>query len=370
MILFAIFCLVIFIQVYFYLRIFKNLKKCNSPGDPTFSLPVSIVVCAKNEENNLKVLLPALIAQKYPSFELVLVNDHSQDDSLKFMLGFQSEQEKKGNPIEIKIINLSEPESSGKKNALTKGILNASHENILLTDADCIPASDYWLKGMTAKLTGEKTISLGYGAYKKISGSFLNKLIRYETMLTALQYFSYAKMGIPYMGVGRNLAYKKSVFIGANGFINHAEIASGDDDLYISQVANENNTAQCVEQGAFTYSQPKTSLSSWIRQKRRHITTAGHYKSFHQCALGLYFISQLLFWLLLPILLINENFVLFVLYLVVIRFIIWFDKIIGAAKTLEEQDLILIAPLLEICLICIQLIIFVANIFSPPKKWQ
>ncbi|MDZ7614987.1 MAG: hypothetical protein U5K51_15795 [Flavobacteriaceae bacterium] len=169
---------------------------------------------------------------------------------------------------------------------------------------------------------------------------------------------------------GRNLAYKKSVFLAANGFKDHAEIASGDDDLYISQVANAYNTAQCIEQGAFTYSQPKTSPGTWIRQKRRHITTAGHYRSFHKYALGLYFLSQLLFWALLPFLLIKENYVLFVLYLVVIRFIIWYNKIIGAAKNLREQDLILIAPLLEICLICVQLTIFVANIFSPPKKWQ
>ncbi|MDZ7614986.1 MAG: glycosyltransferase [Flavobacteriaceae bacterium] len=212
MILFAIFCLVSFIQIFYYLLIFKNLKKCNSPGDPAYSSPVSVVVCAKNEENNLKVLLPALIAQKYTHFELVLVNDHSQDDSLKFMLGFQSAQEKNGNQIKIKIIDLQEPESSGKKNALTKGILNASNENILLTDADCVPASDGWLKGMTAKLTEEKTISLGYGGYNKISGSFLNKLIRYETMLTALQYFSYAKMGKTLHGCREEISPIKKVF--------------------------------------------------------------------------------------------------------------------------------------------------------------
>jgi glycosyltransferase involved in cell wall biosynthesis len=370
MILFAIFCLVIFIQIFFYLYIFKNLKRCNSAVDPAFASPVSVVVCAKNEADNLKMLLPALAEQSYPSFELLLVNDFSQDNTLKVMQDFRSEQKKYGRQLEINIIDIPENESSGKKHALTRGILNAGHEFILLTDADCIPATAHWLRGMANKFTEEKTIVLGYGPYRKINASFLNKLIRYETLLTALQYFSYAKMGQAYMGVGRNLAYKKSVFIKTNGFQEHAGIASGDDDLFVSQAATAKNTALCAEPETFMYSQPKTSFGEWIRQKRRHITTAGHYRGFHQIALGLYFISQLFFWGLLPFLLMNENYVYFVLYLVLLRFLFWYYRIIGSAKILKEQDLIILAPLLEICLICVQLIIIAANLFSPPKKWQ
>ncbi len=370
MILFAIFCLVIFIQIFFYLYIFKNLKRCNSAVDPAFASPVSVVICAKNEAHNLKVLLPALAEQSYPFFEVVLVNDFSRDNTLKVMQDFRSEQENKGRQIEINIIDIPENESSGKKQALTRGILHAGHEYILLTDADCIPSTVHWLRGMVNKFTEEKTIVLGYGPYKKIKASFLNKLIRYETLLTALQYFSYAKMGHAYMGVGRNLAYKKSVFIKTNGFQEHAGIASGDDDLFVSQAATAKNTALCIEPEAFTYSQPKRNFGDWIRQKRRHITTAGHYRGFHQFALGLYFISQLFFWGLLPFILMNENYGYFVLYLVLLRFLIWYNRIIGSAKILKEQDLIILAPLLEICLICVQLTIFAANLFSPPKKWQ
>jgi len=370
MILFAIFCLVIFIQIFFYFFIFKNLKRCNSAVDPAFASPVSVVVCARNEADNLKMLLPALAEQNYPSFEVVLVNDFSRDNTLKVMHDFQFEQKKYGRQLEINIIDIPENESSGKKQALTRGILHANHENILLTDADCIPASAYWLRGMVNKFNQEKTIVLGYGPYEKIKASFLNKLIRYETLLTALQYFSYAKMGRAYMGVGRNLAYKKSVFVKANGFQEHAGIASGDDDLFVGQAATAKNTALCTEPETFTYSQPKTSFGDWIRQKRRHITTAGHYRGSHQFALGLYFMSQLFFWGLLPFLLMNENYGLFVLYLVLLRFLIWYIRIISSAKILKEQDLIILAPLLEICLICVQLTIFAANLFSPPKKWQ
>lgn len=370
MILFAIFCLVIFIQIFFYLYIFKNLKRCNSAVDPAFASPVSVVICARDEEDNLKVLLPALAEQSYPCFELLLVNDFSQDDTLKVMQDFRSVQEKKGRQIEIRIIDIRENESLGKKHALTTGILHANHEIILLTDADCIPATVHWLRGMVNKFSVDKTIVLGYGPYKKIKASFLNKLIRYETLLTAIQYFSFAKMGHAYMGVGRNLAYKKSVFVKANGFQEHAGIASGDDDLFVSQAATAKNTALCTEPEAFTYSQPKRNFGDWIRQKRRHITTAGHYRGFHQFALGLYFISQLFFWGLLPFLLMNENYGYFVLYLVLLRFLIWYNRIISSAKILKEQDLIILAPLLEICLICVQLTIFAANLFSPPKKWQ
>lgn len=370
MILFAIFCLVIFIQIFFYLYFFKNLKRCKSSSDPTFASLVSVVICARDEEANLKALLPALAEQSYPPFELVLVNDFSQDNTLKVMQDFRSEMEKNGCEIAIRIVDIPENESSGKKKALTRGILNAGHEIILLTDADCVPATPQWLREMVNKFNQEKTIVLGYGPYKKIKASFLNKLIRYETLITALQYFSYAKRGKAYMGVGRNLAYKKSIFIKTNGFQEHAGIASGDDDLFISQAATANNTSLCIEPAAFTYSQPKTSLNNWIRQKRRHITTAGHYRGFHQFALALYFISQVFFWGLLPFLLMNENYVYFVLYLVLIRFLIWYSKIMSSAKILKEQDLIILAPLLEICLICVQLTIFVANLFSTPKKWR
>ena len=98
-------------------------------------------------------------------------------------------------------------------------------------------------------------IVLGYGAYKKYPG-ILNKLIRFETFHTALQYFSYALAGKPYMGVGRNLSYRKEAFLRNKGFsaINH--IPSGDDDLFINMIATKTNTAIVIDKEAHTLSEP------------------------------------------------------------------------------------------------------------------
>lgn len=112
-----------------------------------------------------------------------------------------------------------------------------------------------------------KTIVLGYGAYEKVKNSFLNKIIRFETMLTATQYFSWAKIGKPYMGVGRNLAYKKEEFFNVRGFMDHMKIRSGDDDLFINQAATKKNTAILYTPESFTFSEPKTTFSSWVYQK-------------------------------------------------------------------------------------------------------
>ena len=144
-----------------------------------------------------------------------------------------------------------------KKYALTLGIKAAKKEYLLFTDADCYPTSKDWITAMSSQFTKQKTIVLGYGGYEKIANSFLNKIIRYETLLTATQYFSWAKMGKPYMGVGRNLAYKKEEFFNVNGFIDHIQIRSGDDDLFINQAADSDNTTIAYSPESFTYSASK-----------------------------------------------------------------------------------------------------------------
>ena len=169
-----------------------------------------------------------------------------------------------------------------------------------------VRTSENWISEMTSHFSFKKTIVLGYGAYDKIKGSFLNKIIRYETVLTAIQYFSWAKIGKPYMGVGRNLAYKKSEFFGVNGFINHIRVRSGDDDLFINEAANsKSNTAICYNLEGFTYSEPKTTYKDWFNQKRRHVSTAKHYKGFDKFQLALlFYFSDTLYYF-------GNNFVIF-----------------------------------------------------------
>lgn len=355
---------VLLIQAFYFLGVFSLFSWSKTKEKPTQNFPVSVIVCAKNEAKNLQILAPLLLKQNYPKFELVLINDRSTDDTLDVI------KEIAAKDTRVKIVDIEENEQfwGSKKYALTLGIKAAKHEHLLFTDADCIPNSDNWINAMTQNFDANKHVILGYGTYKKENG-FLNKLIRYETLLTALQYFSYAKFGAPYMGVGRNLAYTKSAFFSVNGFINHMNIRSGDDDLFVNEVATKKNTAICFDADTFTKSNPKKTFKEWLLQKRRHISTASHYKKSHKFLLGLFYFSQIFFWVLAIILSALAVKPLIVLPLIGLRFLIFYLIIFFSAKKLQEKDLILFALFFEFSLILIQLRIFIGNLFSKPTHW-
>ena len=257
-----------------------------------------------------------------------------------------------------------------KKFALTLGIKAASNEYLLFTDADCYPKSKDWIKEMSAQFTKEKTIVLGYGAYERIKGSFLNKIIRFETLLTATQYFSWAKLGKPYMGVGRNMAYKREEFFKTNGFIDHMKIRSGDDDLFINQAAKAKNTTISYSPESFTYSKPKTNFKDWFTQKRRHVATAKHYKSFDRMQLAIFYASQLLF-ILLPIVLLAFQYQwIVVTSLIGVRYLFAWISLGFAAGKLQEKDVMYWFPFIEIFIIFTQLNVFITNTFSKPVHWK
>lgn len=366
--LFIAFIVIFCIQCIYYLFIFGNFSfSKTTTNNTTFSKAVSVIICAKNEAKNLKKNIPHFLDQDYNNFEIVLINDASRDGSLKVMEQFRSKF-----PSKIKIVDVLPNEQfwCSKKYALTLGIKAASNEYLLFSDADCKPVSKNWIKQMSINFTEKKQIILGYGAYKKIENSFLNKLIRFETLLTAVQYFSYTKIGIPYMGVGRNLAYTKTTFFKANGFVNHMHrIRSGDDDLFINQVATKNNTTFCILEDSFTESSPKTTFKSWIQQKRRHISTVSYYKTIHKYLLGIFYSSQLLFWLLSIILLSWQFNLTNLLIIIFLRQFILYITIGFSAKKLNEIDLILFLPFYEIFLIFIQMFIFIKNLISKPTYW-
>jgi len=370
MFLFVAFCIVVLIQTYFYLFLFKkfSFSKTSSLSENN-SFPVSVVICAKNEAKNLKRFLPFIAEQNYPDYEIILVDDHSTDSTKKVMQNFKKHYKENPHISRIKIISITaDNQAKGKKNALTKGIEAASNEYILLTDADCKPVSNEWISYMISKFDKEKAVVLGYGAYIKKS-SFLNKLIRFETLLTALQYFSFALNGMAYMGVGRNMAYTKQIFKKVGGFVKHKGITSGDDDLFVNAVATKNNVSVCYHKRSFTESVPAKSFSKWFHQKKRHITTANKYSLKHQLLLGIFFLSQFLFYFLAVMLLFKGVYQVFVIFLILFRFLIWYITIARSAKKLNEKDLIIFAPFYEIGIICLQLCIFISNLISPPKKW-
>lgn len=262
------------------------------------TLPVSVVICARNESRNLQENLPLIMTQDYPDFEVVVVNDCSTDDSSTIL----NQLENKYPNLKVVTVNEHKRFKTGKKFALTMGIKAAKNEHLLLTDADCKPASSYWIKRMQEKFSDQQEIVLGYSPYQK-TGKFLNTFIRFETIKTAINYLSAALNNHPYMGVGRNLAYTKSLFFRSKGFAAHLHLISGDDDLFINQTATAFNTAVQINPEAHTYSETKTNLSDYYRQKRRHMGVGKYYKSRNRILITLDALSGFLFYTLFTILL-------------------------------------------------------------------
>lgn len=292
-IVFYVFAAVTLVQLFYYLYFFRRVAFYkSSPKNQSQQHPVSVIICARDEDENLARNLPGVLVQEYPTtHEVIVVNDNSLDDS-KYILAELKKTFKR-----LQVVELSQEAKliAGKKYPLSIGIKEAKHEVLLLTDADCVPATEHWVHKMQDAFANGVEVALGYGAYKKAPG-FLNKVIRFETFHTALQYFGYALAGKPYMGVGRNLAYRRDVFIRNKGFSSINHIPSGDDDLFINKVANKHNTTVVLDKDAFTLSAPKATWRDWMRQKKRHYSTGKFYKASHKFLLGLYTLSFFLFY--------------------------------------------------------------------------
>lgn len=366
LILLYVFIGILAIQLFYYLIVFGKFAFARNQQITPKRIPISVIVCAKNEAENVKKFVPLLAEQNYPDYEIVLIDDASSDETLELFEAFERQYSN------IKLVKVQNNEAfwGNKKFALTLGIKAASKEYLLFTDADCYPTSKDWITNMSSRFTMHKTIVLGYSAYEKIKGSFLNKIIRFETMLTATQYFAWAKMGRPYMGVGRNLAYKREEFFRVNGFIDHMSVRSGDDDLFINQAAKGSNTTVCYTTDSFTVSEPKKTWKDWFNQKRRHVSTAKLYKGFDKFQLGLYYFSQLFFLLVAIVLLAFQFQWMIVAGLVVFRYIFAWTTLGYAAGKLKEKDVMYWFPIIEIILIFTQLNVFFTNIFSKPVHWK
>ncbi len=286
-------CFSTFIQVLYYTLIFGKLAfyKAKTPVPNDDLPPVSIIISARNEYDNLEKNLISFLEQDYPNFEVIVVNDCSWDDSQKLLEYYQETY-----PI-LKICQIQEQEKypTGKKFALTMGIKAAQYNQLFFTDADCEPASKMWLQIMQSRFENNKEIVLGFSPSKRYPG-LLNLFIRFEDVFTAIAYFSAAIGKNAFMGIGRNMAYTRDLFFKHKGFASHQHILSGDDDLFVNQVATPTNVSIQLDPDSFIYTEPKKTYETWQRQKSRHVSTGKYYKAKHQVFLGTYYASLILFY--------------------------------------------------------------------------
>jgi len=308
------------------------MKKRRIEGNNKTFPPVSVVVAAKDEARYLNMLIDRIFSQNYQEFELVIVNDRSVDETQDILNQANSQYENL-RVIEIK----SKPAKfNGKKFALTEGIKAAKHELILLTDADCIPLGNHWVSHRISSLNENSEFSLGYSQYFKTRG-LLNYFIRYETLLTGIQYLGMALIGKPYMGVGRNLMYRKQIFEANNGFKGVENVTGGDDDLLVNKLANKSNTVASLGRESITFSHPKISWKSFLRQKIRHLSVGKYYRLRDKIVLGVFTLSNIVWWIIFASLILSGyNFHLLAAILLV-RFFFQYSLFAVSVKKLGDN---------------------------------
>jgi poly-beta-1,6-N-acetyl-D-glucosamine synthase len=288
-------CLVVAVYYLIWFRV-SGSRKLIPEKTPSPSIPLSVIICAHNEKKNLEKNLPFIMAQDYPQFEVLVVNDGSWDGTADLLDTLAA-----ANP-RLKVVTLDHEKvkKTGKKLALTLGIKAAQCDHFVLTDADCYPASTQWLSHIAAGFSGGKDLVLGVSPYAR-KNSILNLFVRFETLITAMQYVAMARKGKAYMGVGRNMAYTRRLFFSVKGFANHHHLNAGDDDLFVQDAATANNVNVCVHPESQTLSDSAKGFRSWWRQKRRHLYVGKHYGSKVRRFLGLLALVQVLFYMVMPV---------------------------------------------------------------------
>ena len=329
------------------------------------NVPVSVIISARNEADKLPENLPPILEQNYPDFEVIVVNDCSVDNSENVLKEIQLKYPN------LKIVTVVENDrhKTGKKFALTMGIKASKNEHLLFTDADCKPASTDWISRMAANFSGSTEIVLGYSPYYKTRG-FLNSLIRFETSKTAINYLSTALAGNAYMGIGRNLAYTKTLFFKNKGFASHMHVMSGDDDLFVNQNATADNTAIEIHPDAFTFSDAKNTFASLFVQKRRHMGVGKLYKNKHRRMLSFDALTGFLFYLSLILCLALNYYPLPALGLYVFRLImqmIVYYKVFGK---LDVKNLLWYLPLFDLVYYVYLNIFGLIGTFIKTTQWK
>ena len=364
-VIFLIFLFFVAIQLSYVVFIFLRLAFFKEKKSVASTLmPISIIIAARNESDNLYDNLPFILTQDYPEFEVIIVNNQSVDESA-WLLKALCLQHKN-----LKVVEIGKNKHllPGKKLPITLGVKAAKYEKMVFTDADCKPASNQWLRIMSETFTENHQIILGYAPYFRTKG-IINRIIRYDTAFIGASYLSFALAKIPYMGVGRNLAYTKKVFESVRGFKSHYSLPSGDDDLFIQEAAvNQNYTIQ-ISPETFCYSKASETWKGWVRQKTRHYSTSSRYKVIKKALLGIYPISLLLVWLTFVILLFNAKW--FAISLILFGSMLIVKWLIQGKclRTLNEKGFALAFPLWDLGHALLMPMLYNFSDHKRYKKW-
>ena len=351
------------------LRYRTKIKK-NKVSFLTEQPPVSVIICAKDEADNLRKFLPFVLQQDYPNFEVIVINDGSTDETENLLRDLCKEYTN----LRTTFVPVGANNLSTKKLGLTLGVKAAKNDILLFTDADCMPEDKTWIARMARNFSGETDFVLGYGAYLQ-KKSFVNLLITYDTLFIGLQYMGMALVGKPFMGVGRNLAYRKETFFAQKGFASTLHLNSGDDDLMVNKAANGRNTRVEIAPDSITWSEPNTNFKSWFYQKERHLSVSSYYKESSKLRLMVEPVMRGTFYaaLILAVVFGNLITVIATATLFVTRLVVQLSIINSSAKHFGDRKHFFMLPVFDIYLPLVSLYILTfGRITSQGKnvKWK
>ena len=284
------------VQFIYYWKIYSRIHSHNvatEKGKINFSQelpPLSVILYAHNEAENLQKNLKCILEQDYPTFEVIVINDASTDETETVLERLEKEYKHlyhSFTPNTARYI-------SHKKLALTLGIKASKYEWLVFTEANCIPSSDQWLQLIARNYTPNTQIVLGYSNYAHTKGWF-HKKITFDTLMLSMRYLGFALSGNPYMGIGRNLSYRKELFFNKKGYSSHLNLQRGEDDLFINQFANKENTRIETSSNAIVRIQPIEHKKEWKEEKISYMTTSHYYQGMQRYINGLETTSRLLF---------------------------------------------------------------------------
>ena len=363
-ILFYTFVVATAIQVVYYLFFCSFVFEKKKEKNEDVNIPISVIVYIKNNADVLTEYIQHLVKQKYHSFEIVLVNNASIDNTIDTLKELQKQY------TNLKIVDVKNTEAfwGNKKYALTLGVKAATHEHLLFTEIDSKILNEDWISEMACNFSQEKSIIIGYQKLKRKKNSLSNIFIRFHYLLNNIQAFTYTKFGSPYRATNHNLAYTKSEFFKVNGYINHVNLFIGEADLFIKDAATKINTTYSTDINSFVSSRKKITFKEWFFQQKKETILISLYKIKHQFLLRLFKVSKLVFYIL-------------AIYIAVINWAIALPFIIGyftllytvlgkAASKFQEKNVIILLPFLDICLVLLQISIFISNQISKPKHWK
>ena len=312
----------------------------------------TVLVVARNAAHHLKAHLPALLDQDHPDLQLLVADDGSDSEDLKVVVD--------GLPdVEYQYYDKQTP---GKKGTLAKALETVKTECVVLTDADCAPSSQLWARKMSETLGRHRAdVVLGYAPLRRVNGRLLTSMARFETVLTALQYFSWAAWGKPYMAVGRNVAYRTAI---TKNFLERSRphVTSGDDDLFVQAVSANTRFTTTLDEDTLMYSNPPDTWRKWFHQKARHVSTSYHYDTMTKLGLMGFAITQIGWWV--GVLLSGS----FWWVLLIFRYVVLSVTGISAFGRLKGRDLLYLRPVLELMLVVYYVVLLPASLFRN-KEW-